>query len=210
MSSKATSSSPTEQQQAILVAARDLLAAGGPEALRVRDIATAAGCTTMAVYSRFGGKDGVLDALYVDGFRRFTKALEGHVDRRGGREGDGEQSHAIGLGLAYRAWAIANPGIYQVMFTEAVPGFTPSEESAEVAMGSFQVLVDAIEVEQQAARLRSGDAVEIAWALWGMSHGLVMLELAGVRPTGENVHAATVYEASLAAIWRGFAPGSAG
>lgn len=192
------SPTPAEQQQAILAAARELLASGGPEALRVRDIARAAGCTTMAVYSRFGGKDGVLDAIYVDGFRRFTKALERQADQT-------VDGHTERLGRAYRAWAVANPGVYKVMFTEAVPGFTPSEESAAVALGSFRVLVDAIEAEQRVGRLRDGDTVEMAWALWGLAHGLVMLELAGVRPSGDSVHAATVYEASLAAIWRGFA-----
>ena len=42
----------------------------GPGALTVRRIAAAAGMSTMNVYSRFGGKDGVLDELFVDGFRR--------------------------------------------------------------------------------------------------------------------------------------------
>lgn len=192
------SESSTEQQQAILAAALHLLATGGAEALRVRDIAHGAGCTTMAVYSRFGGKDGVLDAIYIDGFRRFTKALE-RVSAKS------SQRRLVDLGLAYRQWACANPGVYQVMFTEAVPGFRPSDEATAVALASFGVLVDAIESEQGDGGLRPGDPFEVAWALWGMAHGLVMLELSGIEPTGAPVAAADVYAASLEAIWRGFA-----
>ena len=36
----------------------------------MRRIAAAAGCSTMGLYSRFGGKDGVVDELYAEGFER--------------------------------------------------------------------------------------------------------------------------------------------
>lgn len=189
----------SEQQQAIVAAALDLLASGGPQALRVRDIAAAAGCTTMTVYSRFGGKDGIVEAIYIDGFRRFTHALD--QASHGSLEDRAER-----LGLAYRTWALENAGPYQVMFTQAVPGFVPSEEAAVVALGSFHVLVEAVEAQQAAALLRQGDATEIAWAHWGMSHGLVMLELAGIQPTIGPVAAETIYRNALQATVRGFAP----
>jgi AcrR family transcriptional regulator len=196
------SSTSSEQQHAILAAALKLLAHGGPQALRVRDIATTAGCTTMAVYSRFGGKDGIVEAIYVDGFHRFTQALEEAVN---GRPADqGEQ-----LGIAYRMWALENPGSYQIMFTQAVPGFTPSPEATLMALGSFQVLVDTVQAQQGAGHLRQGDATQIAWAQWGMSHGLVMLELAGIQPTEEPVAAEAVYRDGLHAAARGFAPDQA-
>ncbi|MGZ4674264.1 MAG: TetR/AcrR family transcriptional regulator, partial [Ilumatobacteraceae bacterium] len=54
----------------LLKAASDLLATEGPAALTVRRIATAAGVSTMNVYSRFGGKDGVVEHLFVEGFHR--------------------------------------------------------------------------------------------------------------------------------------------
>lgn len=153
----------------------------------------------MTVYSRFGGKDGLIEAIYLDGFTRFTHALQGAatapIDERAER-----------LGMAYRTWALANPGSYQVMFTEAVPGFAPSDEAAFVALGSFQVLVDAVEAQQVAGHLRPGDPHEIAWAQWGLTHGLVMLELAGIQPSEEPVEAETIYRNALHATVRGFAP----
>ena len=57
-----------ETRATLLDAARTLLEADGPAALTVRRIAAEAGMSTMNVYSRFGGKDGVVDELYCEGF----------------------------------------------------------------------------------------------------------------------------------------------
>ena len=64
-----------EQGQRILEAASELLSKEGASALSVRRIATAAGCSTMGLYSRFGGKDGVVDELYAEGFERLIAAM---------------------------------------------------------------------------------------------------------------------------------------
>ncbi|MEM9696441.1 MAG: TetR/AcrR family transcriptional regulator, partial [Myxococcota bacterium] len=60
----------------LLAAASRLLAEYGPEALTVRRIAHAAGCSTMAIYSHFGGKNGVVDGLFQEGFRTLIEALD--------------------------------------------------------------------------------------------------------------------------------------
>src|SRR6187455_1197704 len=62
--------------EALLTAAHRLLAEDGPEALTVRRIAGEAGMSTMNVYSRFGGKDGVIDELYADGYRRLVAEID--------------------------------------------------------------------------------------------------------------------------------------
>ena len=71
-----------EQGQRILEAASELLSEEGASALSVRRIATAAGCSTMGLYSRFGGKDGVVDELYVEGFERLIDGDEGEPGHR--------------------------------------------------------------------------------------------------------------------------------
>ncbi len=63
----------------LLKAAGDLLAAEGPGALTVRRIANAAGVSTMNVYSRFGGKDGVVEHLFVEGFTRLGDGMRAVV-----------------------------------------------------------------------------------------------------------------------------------
>lgn len=186
------------QHIAIVQAAVHLLAEGGPQALRVRDIAESAGCTTMTVYSRFGGKDGVVDAIFADGYQRFTETLKA--------EASGPVAGlAVRMGLAYRKWALANPGSYQVMFTEAVPGFSPTAESAAVAFGAFQVLIDVVETHQIEGDIRAGNTIDIAWALWSLAHGFVMLELSGVNPGNTMIDAEAVFLEAMTAILAGFA-----
>ena len=60
----------------LLDAASRLLEAEGPDALTVRRIAAAAGCSTTVLYTLFGGKAGVAEGLWREGFERLRQALE--------------------------------------------------------------------------------------------------------------------------------------
>lgn len=162
--------------EALVAAAIDLLAAEGPGALTVRNLAARAGCSTMGVYSRFGGKDGVVDAVFAEGFRRLTEAMR-LVPITDDPVADLER-----CGRAYRTFAIANPTHYRVMFGEAVPGFQASDGSVVIAHESLGLL------EQRVARCLDaglfdpafGTAEDLAHSFWAASHGLVSLELSGM------------------------------
>ncbi|MEV5556044.1 TetR/AcrR family transcriptional regulator [Nonomuraea wenchangensis] len=60
---------------AILDTATHLLVTEGPGALTVRRIAGEAGCSTKVIYTLFGGKDGLVEALWLEGFARFERRL---------------------------------------------------------------------------------------------------------------------------------------
>ena len=112
-----------EQGQRILEAASQLLSTEGASALSVRRIATAAGCSTMGLYSRFGGKDGVVDELFAEGFERLITAM------RARPLSDDPLADLRGSAECYRVTALANATHYMVMFGGAVPGFVPSDAS---------------------------------------------------------------------------------
>jgi AcrR family transcriptional regulator len=162
-----------ETSEALLAAAHRLLAIAGPDALTVRRIAGEAGMSTMNVYSRFGGKDGVIDELYVDGYTRLIESIEQvpHSDDVG--------HDILQVGHAYRAFAQANPTYYGIMFRSAIPGFEPAPESVEVALRGLSVFVGRVRRGQQLGQIAatSCDAQEIAAMLWAMCHGIVSLEL---------------------------------
>ena len=90
---------PDETREALLAAAHDLLATEGPAALTVRRIAAAAGVSTMNVYSRFGGKDGVLDELFIHGFQRMSDEMADAPTS------DDPIEDLMACGRAYRAFA---------------------------------------------------------------------------------------------------------
>ena len=73
-----------QTRAALLAAAEQIVADGGPAALSVRAVAEAAGTTTRAVYSLFGSKDGLLvEALARDAFEfLFTEIGAARGDRR--------------------------------------------------------------------------------------------------------------------------------
>ncbi|HEY7626056.1 MAG TPA: helix-turn-helix domain-containing protein, partial [Ilumatobacteraceae bacterium] len=101
----------------LLKAAGDLLRSEGPAALTVRGIAGRAGCSTMNVYSRFGGKDGVLDELYTDGSRRLGEAMDAAQDTD---DAGGDLHRCSEL---YRRFAREHPTYYSLMFDRVVPEF---------------------------------------------------------------------------------------
>src|SRR5437764_4862024 len=106
-----------EQSRAILGAASRILSEEGAGALTVRRIATEAGCSTMGLYSRFGGKDGVLEQLFRDGFERLQAATEA-LPATGDAAGD-----LRARARAYRRTALDHAAHYLVMFAGVVPGF---------------------------------------------------------------------------------------
>src|SRR4051794_6770721 len=110
-------------RQALLDTASRLLVTEGPQSLTMRRVAAEAGCSTTVLYNTFGAKNGIAEALYREGFARFSKKLasvphtEDPVER------------LIALGRAYRDNAKENPSYYGVMFGGAIPGFVPSEQA---------------------------------------------------------------------------------
>ena len=169
--------SQDETSEALLAAAHRLLATSGPESLTVRRIATEAGMSTMNVYSRFGGKDGVIDELYADGYRRLVDALDA-VPTTDDIAGD-----LIRVAHAYRDFARDNPTYYGIMFRGTVHGFSPSAESTELALSGLSALVERVRFGQDRGVIVSGqdgDTTDVAALLWATCHGLVSLELDGV------------------------------
>ena len=63
---------------ALIDAAERVLVSGGPDAVTVRAVAAEAGVAPMGVYNRFGGKDGLVDAVLIRGFVALREAIAEH------------------------------------------------------------------------------------------------------------------------------------
>jgi AcrR family transcriptional regulator len=163
-------------RRAILDAASGLLVEEGPQALTMRRVASAVGCSTTVLYKMFGGKEGLADALYREGFERLTRRLE---EAERADDSDDPVARAVALAIAYRKSALADRNYYEVMFGRAIPGFEPSRESLAVADASLGKLADAVQEGMDSGVLVEGDARAVAEVLWAAAHGVVSLELAG-------------------------------
>lgn len=161
-----------ELRVALLDAAGRLLTAEGPHALSTRRLADAVGTSTQAIYTLFGGKDGLVRAMYREGFVRLMAQMEA-----AGTSAD-PLADLFKLGLAYRAAALASPHLYDVMMARPVAEFVPSEDDRVTGRATLDALADAVRRTIDAGAVR-GDVDAIALHLWIATHGFVSLELAG-------------------------------
>jgi AcrR family transcriptional regulator len=163
-------------RRTLLDAASRLLDAEGPQALTMRRVAGAVGCSTTVLYTAFGSKDGLADALFREGFERLRRRLETVAP------GADPLARLTALAHAYRESALASRSYYGVMFQQAIPGFRPSAASLAAAGASLEALTDAVRRCMDAGVLRAGDPRAVAEVLWAAVHGAVSLELAGHFP----------------------------
>jgi AcrR family transcriptional regulator len=175
--------STPDTRSEILAAALEILREGGHQALTVRAVATRAGCSTIGVYTWFGGKDGLVDAILIDGYHSFAEALRADTDSlRPALEGSAALRGLVAQGRAYRAWALAHPTEYHVMFGRAVPGHVPGGEAIVAGMVAFELLRTEVTAAQASGAIATRDTDAVAMAVWGVAHGLVSIELSQPGP----------------------------
>jgi AcrR family transcriptional regulator len=185
--------STTDLIPAVLDAAGRLLEAEGPDGLSIRRLAAEANVAPMSIYNHFGGKSGVADALFQQGFEAMTSSLRAI-------EADSPEQH-FRLGLrCYRRFALEHPAVYAVMFQQLVPDFKPSEGALSSANETFMELVSCMQEAMTAGVFAAGDAVATAQLVWGACHGMVALELAGI---GFAADPAANYDALLEVLLGG-------
>ena len=152
-------------------AAIEILDTDGPDGFTVRAVADAAGVASMAIYNHFDGMNGLLDALWIEGFEGLAAALgvtTGHV-----------RSDLLAAGRAYRRFALANRGLYTVMFLHTFKHFEASAEGSHAAAHAFQVLENLVRNAQREGLIREGNPVDLAQLVWSTCHGFVSLEIKG-------------------------------
>jgi AcrR family transcriptional regulator len=171
----------------MLHAAVGLLDEHGPDALQTRKVASAAGTSTMALYTHFGGMRSLIAEVAREGLRQFDAALT--VPQTVDPVAD-----LFTCGGAYRRYAIEHPHMYRLMFgsTSAYGINAPARNLltltvAEIAQQhpSFAHVVRAVHRSILAGRITAcsadDDAAVVATAsqFWTLIHGFVMLDLAG-------------------------------
>lgn len=152
-----------EVREELLKTAARLLAREGSEALTTRRLAAEIGTSTMAVYTHFGGMDGLRRAVREEGFARLTDYFD-TVSTSADPVAD-----LSSLGWAYCFNAVANPQLYRAVFLE------PSVDEADVAIGrgAVQRPIDAVSRCIEAGRFDPADPESLAIQLWVAGHGMI-------------------------------------
>jgi AcrR family transcriptional regulator len=99
--------------------ARRHLAENGAAGLSLRAVARELGMVSSAVYRYFSSRDELLTALIVDAFDAVGEAAEEAVQNQPQKIG----SRWLALARAIRAWALAHPHDYALIYGSPVPGY---------------------------------------------------------------------------------------
>ena len=176
-------------QQAILTAARAIIAAEGVEKLSMRAIAERIDYSPAGLYEYYAGKDEIIAAVVMEGHRTLKHYLAQvpadvpHTD------------YLADLGMAYVRFARQNPDYFLLMFTNPIMQSDRSKpahhDEVYVKMmdeaSSFPILLNGIQraVEAGAIQFLPGMGLEqTAYGFWAIAHGAAMLQIAHLRSVG--------------------------
>ncbi|MFC8964293.1 TetR/AcrR family transcriptional regulator [Streptomyces sp. NPDC057094] len=148
-------------RRAILGAALDVIAAEGPTALSLRDLARRAGVSHAAPAHHFKDRTGLLTAIAAEGYALLAAALDTADDLRD-------------AGVRYVRFAREHPAHFQVMFSpELLRGNDLELTAAKTLAGErLRAAVSAVPAEG-----RGEDARLAGVAAWSLAHGFATLLL---------------------------------
>ena len=159
----------------LLKTAAQIIARDGVDALSMRGLGKAAGVSRTAAYYYFPDKAALIARVGEDGFTRLAQTVAA-----AGAEHDGGLAPLLAGFAAYLDFAMAEPDLYRVMFSDVLARPMPATLaqgggfSSESAQASFDLLVGAI------APLFPHDpaaALEKTNMAWAYAHGIAMLAI---------------------------------
>lgn len=154
--------------RALLAAATEVIAEGGPAGLSLREVARRAGVSHAAPQHHFGDKAGLLTALAVEGFEHLSAALDEAAEGV-----DDPAERLVRLGRGYVGTALRHPAHCAVMWrADLLHDDDPRLTFA--AMAAFERL-HATVVELRDVHNPDLDADSAAFCCWSMVQGLVEL-----------------------------------
>lgn len=185
------------------------IATAGASALSLNAIAKQMGMSGPALYRYFANRDELITELIRDAYRSLADTFRARA---------AAGADLADLAHALRAWALADPQRYLLIYGTPVPGYQAPEDTARTADDVMSVLLDACAadglpelppspfrtqpVDQPAwggQRPAASSARHRALVFWTRLHGVLSLELAG-HFSGMGFDPAQLYAAEAAAI----------
>ena len=182
-------------RRSVLAAADELLTTEGAAAVTVRRVAQEIDSSTTVIYNLFGSKDGLANALYLEGCRLLYEALAQVATNTE------PPVYLKNLGWAYWDFAQAHPNYYQLMFNGALPDFTPDKHSLADMATAIDLVIAALARFQLDGTLTVVDPAQAATATWAALHGVVHLAITGHFP--DLAAARAVYDFTITTFVNG-------
>jgi AcrR family transcriptional regulator len=196
------------------------LAQGGPAAVSISAIGKQLGVSGPALYRYFASRDELLTELVIDAYDDLAESL---AEAAGQAAGQDPRDRLEATARAYRAWALAQPHRYRLLYGPPLPGHDAhAQRIVEVAWPAMKVLLAIIGEQSwgdgtQGAGLPQPLAAQLAaWAqphspgagpatglravlAWSRLHGIISLEIAG-NFASMGLDAEQLFEIQLATL----------
>jgi AcrR family transcriptional regulator len=178
-------------KEALIDAALELLAEGGPANLSLSEAAKRVGVTSAAPYRHFASRDELMGEIARRGFLAFGDKIEKAWD-----EGRPDASTALWrMCAAYLAFAREEPGLYSAMFGAATTISAPA--SAEAADRALEILWRSVVAFLRQRGAPAQGARKLALQVWALAHGVAMLSISGYLGPAETIDPAAVLDSAL-------------
>ena len=184
--------------------ARALMNERGTAGLTLRGIAREMGVTAPAIYHYYPSLDDLITALIVDAYVAVAEALE---EAAAAAEPAGSLHQLVAALDGFRAWALAHPIEFQLIYGNPIPGYAaPDEVTVPLARRPFAVFGHILMALEQECRIivpaayavippsivdhlnywrdvtgypASDLTLYLVLAGWARLHGIVSLEVTG-------------------------------
>ncbi|MHC2572256.1 TetR/AcrR family transcriptional regulator [Rhizobium leguminosarum] len=172
------------REERIVAAARAVAESEGWDAVTIRRLAKEIEYSQPILYSHFANRDAIVAAVAVEGFKELTTVLQ---EAAGGA--NGRRDALMDVAMAYFAFALSRPALYQAMFilpTQLL--FAEAETRSELRAG-FDAIAAAVSPF-------CADVEIVTETFWAALHGLAELERSGrIRPGMRDKRIALVVQA---------------
>jgi len=164
-------------RQALLIAAKELIAEAGIENLSLRKLAERAGVSRTAPYHHFSDKNDLLCAIAAQGFlRRHQEARDTFNNSRL----TAEEKFAEFI-CGYIKFAVNNPEEYELMFGRNIwKQKNSTQELRDVAYPCFQHQLEMVTSWQEVGLISGDNPLRTSQVIWGAVHGIAKLWIDGI------------------------------
>jgi AcrR family transcriptional regulator len=179
-------------RQALLLAAKALIAEAGIDNLSLRKLAERAGVSRTAPYHHFSDKNDLLCAIAAQGFRRRHQAAQDTFNDPSLTAAQKFAEYICG----YVRFAAENPEEYELMFGRNIWKQKHStQELLDVAYPCFQHQLEMITSWQASGLIGGDNPLRTSQVIWGTVHGIAKLLIDGIY-----TDSAQIEEVSLCAV----------
>ncbi|MEZ5336768.1 MAG: TetR-like C-terminal domain-containing protein [bacterium] len=189
--------SPRQQDrvQPVLDCAVLMIEESGFQGLSLRKLALKLDSTTQLVYTLFGGKLGLFEELYRDGYRIMTEMFQAAP------KSQNTLMYLSTLCWKYREFALNYPVHFALMFSRPVPEFQPPDVGLLRQQEPVRIMLEVVRLAQRSGMFQGITAEHAVEQLLITVHGAVKLELGGFY--GDQAEAAESFGRALRIVANG-------